>query len=227
MLNEFEKKLEYRFKDISLLERALTHSSYANECKDGRSSNERMEFLGDSVLSIVVSDHIFRSFSDRPEGELTKLRASLVCERTLATYAREIDLGDYLMLGRGEKQSGGDKRDSILSDAFEAVIAAIYLDSGLDAAKKHIMRFVDSDLSDGAADNFTDYKTLFQERVQRLHEGKISYVLVKEEGPDHMKSFTVQVMLDEKVMGCGTGQSKKRAEQLAAKQAMKAMEESR
>ncbi len=227
MLNEFEKKINYKFKDISLLERALTHSSYANECKDGRSSNERLEFLGDSVLSIVVSDHIFRSFTNRPEGELTKLRASLVCERSLAAYAREIDLGTYLRLGRGEKQSGGDKRDSLLSDAFEAVIAAIYLDGGLEPARKHIMRFVGSDLSDGMADAFTDYKTVLQEKVQRTHGGKVSYVLVKEEGPDHMKNFTIHALIDDKVAGEGTGQSKKRAEQLAAKQALEAMEESK
>lgn len=227
MLNEFEKKINYKFKDIALLERALTHSSYANECKDGRHSNERMEFLGDSVLSIVVSDHIFRNYTKSHEGELTKLRANLVCERTLAIYARQIDLGDYLRLGRGEKLTGGDKRDSILSDAFEAVIAAIYLDGGLEAAREHIMRFVGSDISEAVVDTCVDFKTVLQERVQRSHEGKIVYELVGEEGPDHMKSFTVQVLVDGKVAGEGTGQSKKRAEQLAAKQALNAMEESR
>ncbi|MBQ5810724.1 MAG: ribonuclease III [Clostridia bacterium] len=220
MLNEFEKKINYKFKNIALLQRALTHSSYANECKDGRASNERLEFLGDSVLSIVVSDHIFRSFTNRPEGELTKLRANLVCERSLAAYAREIDLGEYLMLGRGEKLTGGDKRDSILSDAFEAVIAAIYLDGGLEAAAEHIMRFVSADLSDGVAGSFVDYKTLLQEKVQRSREGRVEYILVKEEGPDHMKSFTVQAVVDGKVVGEGVGQNKKKAEQLAAKQAL-------
>lgn len=220
MLNEFEKKINYKFKNIALLQRALTHSSYANECKDGRTSNERLEFLGDSVLSIVVSDHIFRSFTNRPEGELTKLRANLVCERSLAAYAREIDLGEYLMLGRGEKLTGGDKRDSILSDAFEAVIAAIYLDGGLEAAAEHIMRFVSADLSDGVAGSFVDYKTLLQEKVQRSREGRVEYILVKEEGPDHMKSFTVQAVVDGKVVGEGVGQNKKKAEQLAAKQAL-------
>ncbi len=220
MLNEFEKKINYKFKNIALLQRALTHSSYANECKDGRASNERLEFLGDSVLSIVVSDHIFRSFTNRPEGELTKLRANLVCERSLAAYAREIDLGEYLMLGRGEKLTGGDKRDSILSDAFEAVIAAIYLDGGLEAAAEHIMRFVSADLSDGVAGSFVDYKTLLQEKVQRSREGRVEYILVKEEGPDHMKSFTVQAIVDGKVVGEGVGQNKKKAEQLAAKQAL-------
>ena len=220
MLNEFEKKINYKFKNIALLQRALTHSSYANECKDGRASNERLEFLGDSVLSIVVSDHIFRSFTNRPEGELTKLRANLVCERSLAAYAREIDLGEYIMLGRGEKLTGGDKRDSILSDAFEAVIAAIYLDGGLEAAAEHIMRFVSADLSDGVAGSFVDYKTLLQEKVQRSREGRVEYILVKEEGPDHMKSFTVQAVVDGKVVGEGVGRNKKKAEQLAAKQAL-------
>lgn len=225
MLNEFEKLLDYKFRDIALLERALTHSSYANECKDGRSNNERMEFLGDSVLSLVVSDHIFRSYTDRPEGELTKLRASLVCERSLAAYAREIKLGDFIRLGRGEKQSGGDKRDSILSDAFEAVIAAIYLDGGLESARKHIMRFISSDLSDGVADSFTDYKTVLQELVQRSHGGKITYVLVGEEGPDHNKNFTVEARVDDRVVGVGNGHSKKRAEQHAAQQALNEMGE--
>ena len=225
MLNEFEKLLDYKFRDIALLERALTHSSYANECKDGRSNNERMEFLGDSVLSLVVSDHIFRSYTDRPEGELTKLRASLVCERSLAAYAREIKLGDFIRLGRGEKQSGGDKRDSILSDAFEAVIAAIYLDGGLESARKHIMRFISSDLSDGIADSFTDYKTVLQELVQRSHGGKITYVLVGEEGPDHNKNFTVEARVDDRVVGVGNGHSKKRAEQHAAQQALNEMGE--
>jgi len=225
MLNEFEKLIDYKFRDIALLERSLTHSSYANECKDGRANNERMEFLGDSVLSVVVSDHIFRSYTSRPEGELTKLRASLVCERSLATYAREIRLGDFIRLGRGEKQSGGDKRDSILSDAFEAVIAAIYLDGGLEPARKHIMRFISSDLSDGVADSFTDYKTVLQELVQRTHGGKITYALVGEEGPDHNKNFTVEARVDGKVVGVGNGHSKKRAEQMAAQQALSEMGE--
>lgn len=227
MLNEFESKIGYKFKDISILEEALSHSSFVNECKDGRRSNERLEFLGDSVLSIVVSDHIFRTFSNRPEGELTKLRAALVCEKALSTYAREINLGTYLKLGKGEKQSGGAERDSILSDAFEAVIAAIYLDGGLEPARKHIMGFINADLSDGAADAFTDYKTVLQEKIQREHSGKMTYVLVAEDGPDHQKTFTVEVRLDGKTLGTGTDSTKKHAEQRAARQALMGMEDTK
>lgn len=222
-LEQFCKKLEYDFKNIDYLKTALTHSSYANERKGEVVCNERQEFLGDSVLSIIVSDYIFKNCPDLPEGELTKLRASLVCEKTLAVYARSIDLGKYLLLSRGESKNGGRNRPSILADAFESVIAAIYLDGGIECARKFVLRFVVDDIKNHRTHNFADYKTKLQEIVQKNPEEKISYVLTGESGPDHDKHFTVEVHLNSNVVGKGGGRSKKEAEQQAAREALELM----
>ena len=199
-----EEKLGYKFKNIDLLKNALTHSSYANEVRGGFSSNERLEFLGDSVLSIIVSDYIYRHFRSLPEGELTKLRASLVCEKSLCTFSRELELGKYLMLGKGEDKGGGRERDSILADAFEAVLAAIYLDGGMEPAKHHVMNFVLREL-------------------KRNPEESVNYVLTGTSGPDHDKSFKVEVRLNSNIIGIGIGKNKKQAEQMAAKEALRLM----
>lgn len=222
-LKEFESVIKYNFKDIKLLYEALSHSSFANENKKIRNSNERLEFLGDSVLSIVVSDYLFENYKNLPEGELTKIRASLVCETTLHKFALKINLGKYLMLGKGEEHTGGRERTSILADAFEAVIAAIYLDGGIEAATTHIMRFIPKDLSEHGSVSFNDYKTILQEIVQKNPEEKVDYYLVNETGPDHDKAFTVQVKLNTNVIGEGVGKSKKQAEQMAAKEALELM----
>lgn len=222
-MEQFCKKLEYDFKNIDYLKTALTHSSYANERKGEVVCNERQEFLGDSVLSIIVSDYIFKNCPDLPEGELTKLRASLVCEKTLAVYARSINLGKYLLLSRGESKNGGRNRPSILADAFESVIAAIYLDGGIECARKFVLRFVVDDIKNHRTHNFADYKTKLQEIVQKNPEEKISYVLTGESGPDHDKHFTVEVHLNSNVVGKGGGRSKKEAEQQAAREALELM----
>lgn len=224
-MNSLEEKLHYKFKDRSLLENALTHSSYANEVRHGLSSNERLEFLGDSVLSIVVSEHLYRRFPKMPEGELTRLRASLVCEKALCGFSRELGLGAYLKLGRGEDKGGGRERDSILADAFEAVLAAIYLDGGFEPARRHVMNFVLRELSGHDEDAFKDYKTALQEIIQRNPEESVTYFLTGESGPDHDKRFTVEVHLNSNVIGTGVGKNKKQAEQMAAKQALELMGE--
>lgn len=222
-MEQLQKELRYTFKDLSLLEIALTHSSYANEAKGVVKCNERLEFLGDAVLSIVVSDYIFKNCPKLPEGELTKLRASLVCEKALAGYARSINLGDYLKLSRGERHSGGAQRSSILADAFEAVIAAIYLDGGMENVRRHILRFVEPDIKNPKPRKFKDYKTSLQEIVQRNPEEYLRYVLVGESGPDHDKHFQVEVRLNSNVIGRGGGKSKKEAEQQAAREALELM----
>lgn len=219
-MNVLEEKLGYTFKNSKLLANALTHSSYANEARNGITSNERLEFLGDSVLSLIVSDYLFKEFSNIPEGELTKLRASLVCEKSLCGFSRELELGKYLKLGKGEDKSGGRDRDSILADAFEAVLAAIYLDGGMEAARKHVMNFVLRELKQTDDEIFKDYKTALQEIIQRNPEEAVTYILTGESGPDHNKVFEVEVHLNSNVIGKGSGSSKKRAEQMAAKQAL-------
>lgn len=221
-ISEFEEIIGYKFKDKNLIFTALSHSSFANENKKQRNSNERLEFLGDSVLSIIVSDFIFEHYTFLPEGELTKLRASLVCEKALFEFAKEIRLGEFIMLGKGEINTGGRTRPSILADAFEAVIAAIYLDGGIEAARKHVLRFIPKNF-DPKHQHITDYKTVLQEIIQRNPEEMVEYVLKSESGPDHDKEFTVQVMLNSNVIGEGTGKSKKNAEQMAAKQALDLM----
>ena len=222
-IEKFEKTIGYTFKNKQLIYQALSHSSYANERKIPGGSNERLEFLGDSVLSIVVSDYLYRHLTHIAEGELTKLRASLVCEKSLYVFAQKINLGNYLMLGRGEENTGGRERPSILADAFEAVIAAIYLDGGLEAASRHILRFLPEDIQHQKKPAFNDFKTILQEVVQKNPEEKVDYILAGEEGPDHNKRFVVEVCLNSNVIGEGKGRSKKEAEQLAAKEALELM----
>nr|WP_296005583.1 ribonuclease III [uncultured Blautia sp.] len=217
---ELEKKIGYKFENFDLLVNAMTHSSYANEHHISYTgNNERLEFLGDAVLEITSSEFLFHKYPDLPEGKLTKKRASMVCEPTLALCAREIPLGDYLLLGKGEEATGGRKRDSIVSDAMEALIGAIYLDGGFANAKEFISRFVLNDIENKQL--FYDSKTTLQEIVQGQFEEDVRYVLVKEEGPDHNKSFYVEAILGEKVLGQGCGHTKKAAEQQAAYCAIK------
>lgn len=221
-LQKLETVIGYTFKNKKYIEVAVTHSSYANEIKKGSQNNERQEFLGDAVLSIVVSDYLFRRFH-LAEGDLTRLRAGLVCEKSLCEFARQIGLGDYLLLGKGEEQNGGADRPSILADAFEAVIAAIYLDGGLEAARAFVHPFISDTLGGEHEGNFRDYKTLLQEIVQQNPEESVVYVLVGESGPDHDKCFDIEVHLNSNVIGRGSGRSKKTAEQAAAKEALQLM----
>lgn len=221
-LKELEQKIGHKFNNKTLLKQSLTHSSYANEIKRPGSSNERLEFLGDSVLSIVVSSYLYNNYKI-DEGELTKLRASLVCESALFDFAKEISLGEFLILGKGELQNGGNRRPSILADAFEALIAAIYLDGGIEPARKFVLKFVKDDLSNIENLSFKDYKTHLQEIVQQNPEERIEYVLVDESGPDHNKVFTVELRLNSNVIATGKGRSKKQAEQQAASEALKLM----
>ncbi len=222
MMKALEKNLGYTFKNKSLLINALTHSSYANEARDGVSSNERLEFLGDSVLSVIVSDYIYKRFNNLPEGELTKIRASLVCEKSLCGFSKELNVGEFLRLGKGEEKGGGRERASILADAFEALLAAIYLDSDLETARNFVLKFVDLEHS-SEEEVFKDYKTALQEIIQRNPEEYVTYILIGESGPDHNKSFEMEVHLNSNVIGRGVGKSKKQAEQMAAKQALSLM----
>ena len=219
-----EQRIGYQFKNGKYLRRALTHSSYSNESREKPECNERLEFLGDAVLSLVVSNYIYHRFHLN-EGDLTKIRASIVCEKSLFRFAGEIGLGEELYLGRGEEQMGGRTRPSIVSDAFEALIAAIFLDGGLEPASRFILRFVREELDTGERSAFVDYKTMLQEIVQKNPEEKVSYVLVEENGPDHDKHFVVEVRLNSNVIGKGESRSKKGAEQLAAKEALELMGE--
>ena len=223
MINELEAAIGYRFRDITLLQNALTHSSYANErWHDSLKSNERLEFLGDSVLGMMVAEHLFRSFPDRPEGELTRMRADMVCEQALAQIAEKLSLGKHLMLGNGEEQGGGRARASILADAVESVIAACFLDGGIQAAKNFIEKFVLCNVPVSRLHN-VDYKTALQELVQQKKNQTLSYALTGESGPDHDKRFTVAVSLNGAQVGEGIGSSKKRAEQEAARAAIEAL----
>lgn len=218
-LLEFQAVIGYTFRDTRYLETALTHSSFANERHwPYKKNNERLEFLGDAVLELVSSDFIFHEHSSDMEGDMTKLRASLVCERSLADSARQIGIGNYIRLGKGEFSTGGNKRDSILSDAFEAVIGAIYLDGGLEHAAAFIRQFVLSDIEHKKL--FYDSKTTLQEVVQERGENTITYELVSETGPDHAKVFEVNCRLSGEIIGSGTGKSKKTAEQNAAYEAL-------
>ena len=225
-MTALEERLGYSFRNRALLETALTHSSYANENRaSGIVCNERLEFLGDSVLGVTVADFLYRHFPDMPEGRMTRLRAELVCEQSLHRVALELHLGDYLRLGKGEEHNGGRKRASILSDAVEAVIAAMYLDAGMETAAGFINRCLLDDVRAIETPTFTDYKTSLQELVQR-HSGQVlSYELVGEEGPDHAKTFRVQVCLNGDPIGRGIGRTKKEAEQAAAANALEALRE--
>ncbi|MCD8161484.1 MAG: ribonuclease III [Clostridiales bacterium] len=219
-MKSLEERLDYHFKDISLLENALIHSSYANEHHlGGIHSNERLEFLGDSILGMVVADSLYRTFPELPEGNLTRLRASLVCENSLVLVAKELQLGAYLKLGKGEEAGGGRTRPSINADAVEAVLAAVYLDGGIDEARRIIQRFILNNMAK-AYEASRDYKTALQELVQRKSGQVLTYHLVGESGPDHAKQFTMEVRLNEQPVGQGTGRSKKEAEQVAARAAI-------
>ena len=218
-----EKNLGYKFKNAAYLSTALTHSSYANESKAKISNNERLEFLGDAVLGIVVSDYIFAHCPNLPEGDLTKLRAALVCEKSLCKFSKSLNVGDFLKLSHGERNNDGDKRPSILADAFEAIIAAIYLDGGLESAREFILRFIIPDVQNPQLTSFKDYKTQLQEIVQQNQGETIRYNLVDQTGPDHNKRFWVEVCLNNNVIGKGDGKSKREAEQCAAKEALKLM----
>ncbi len=214
MLEELQKKIGYEFSDKELLKTALTHSSYANEARSGSHSNERLEFLGDSVLSLVVSRKLYREFESCPEGELTRMRAGLVCEDSLCSMARALGLGKFLLLGKGERAGGGDRRPSILADAFEALLGALFLDSGIEQAEEFLSRYLDN------IDRRDDYKTRLQEYVQKYFDNPPIYDIISESGPDHDKLFEMQVTLDGEVLGRGTANSKKAAQQQAAKQAL-------
>ena len=223
MMKDLEAAIGYQFHDISLLQNALAHSSYANErWHNSLMSNERLEFLGDSILGMVVAEYLYRSFPDRPEGELTRMRADMVCEKTLAAVAGRIDLGRHLLLGNGEEQGGGRTRNSILADAVESVIAASFLDGGMEAARQFIQKFILVEVPVKKLHN-VDYKTGLQELVQQKKNQVLSYALVGESGPDHDKHFEVEVSLNGKVVGLGSGSSKKRAEQDAARVAIEAL----
>ena len=219
-----EAALGYTFNDISILETALTHSSYSNELRLKKCEcecNERLEFLGDAVLEIVSSEFLYINYPDKPEGELTKLRAATVCEKSLAGFAKQLELGKYLLLGKGENLTGGRERPSIQADAFEAIIAAIYLDGGMEEARNFVLKYIEEAIRHQRS--IKDYKTMLQEVVQRNPGEIIEYVLTGETGPDHDKRFEVEVHLNSNVIGRGIGRSKKRAEQEAAREALELM----
>lgn len=217
MIKDLEAAIGYRFRNITLLQNALSHSSYANEYwHNSLMSNERLEFLGDSVLGMLVAEYLYQNFPNRPEGELTRMRADMVCEQALAVVANTIGLGEHLLLGHGEALSGGRTRDSILADAVESVIAASYLDGGMAAAKQFVDRFILSDVPVNKLHN-QDYKTCLQELVQQKKNQVLTYELLSECGPDHNKQFQVAVLLNGEKIGTGIGSSKKRAEQEAAR----------
>ena len=226
MIKDLEAAIGYSFKNITLLQNALTHSSYANErWHDSLMSNERLEFLGDSVLGMVTAEHLYRNFPNRPEGELTRMRADMVCEQALAAVADRLGLGQHILLGHGEEQTGGRNRSSIQADAVESVIAALFLDGGMEPARRFIETFVLRQISDCTSPVNMDYKTALQELVQRKKNQVLTYELVGESGPDHDKRFTVTVFLNGQPLGTGTGSSKKRAEQDAARVALQKAEE--
>ena len=223
MIKDLESAIGYRFRNITLLQNALTHSSYANErWHDSLKSNERLEFLGDSILGMVVAEYLYKNFPDRPEGELTRMRADMVCEKSLASVAARIGLGQHLMLGNGEEQGGGRNRDSILADAVESVIAAAFLDGGMAAARQFIDQNILVEVPVTKLHN-ADYKTALQELVQQKKNQVLTYTLIGESGPDHDKRFEVEVKLNGEVVGVGSGSSKKRAEQDAAHSAIEVL----
>ena len=219
-MTDFENKIGYEFKNKNLLARALTHSSYANEKGTGL-DNERLEFLGDSVLGFITAEYLFEHYKDKAEGELTKKRAYAVCEKTLFGFAGEIGLGDMILLGKGEEHTGGRQRPSVVSDAFEALIAAIYLDGGIECAKKFVLPFIE--VAPETKPVFKDYKSTLQEVLQQNPTEKFEYVVVGESGPDHNKEFVVEIHMNSNVIGTGKGSSKKKAEQQAAKSALELM----
>ncbi|MFZ5986906.1 MAG: ribonuclease III [Bacillota bacterium] len=222
-INNLERVIKYTFKDKKNLALALTHSSYANESKNERlDSNERLEFLGDTVLNMVISENIYNNYSHLTEGEMTKFRANVVCESSLVKCAHNLDIGNYLLLGKGEENTGGRTRSSILSDAVEAIIGAIYIDGGIESAKSFILDHMSKLVCESINGKiFMDYKTQLQEIVQKTNDRKITYEIIEEKGPDHSKVFVSQVKVDDKVLGTGEGRTKKEAEQMAAKSSLR------
>lgn len=225
-MRTLEERLGYTFRDRKRLEGALYHSSYANEHRSlGIHSNERLEFLGDAVLGLVTADYLFRKHPDLPEGDLTRIRAALVCEESLHEVAQSLDLGSYLKLGKGEEAGGGRHRASILADATEAVFAAVYLDGGITAASELIHRvLLDVEREEVVEERRRDYKTLLQEHIQRKAGQELTYCMVREEGPDHAKTFVTEVRLNGTAIGEGSGHSKKESEQMAAKSALEKLD---
>ena len=223
MIKDLEAAIGYQFRNITLLQNALSHSSYANErWHDSLKSNERLEFLGDSILGMAVAEYLYRNFPNRPEGELTRMRADMVCETSLAAVADKIGLGEHLLLGHGEERFGGRKRASILADAVESVIAACFLDGGMEAARGFVTKYILIEVPVKQLHN-ADYKTALQELVQQKKDQVLSYELIGESGPDHDKQFQVRVLLNGAPIGTGIGRSKKRAEQDAARNALEGM----
>ena len=221
--DKLQENIHYKFKDISLLNTALAHSSYINENKKGLNiNNERLEFLGDAIIDLIVSEYLYKRFAELPEGKLTKIRSSIVCEPSLAFAARKIELGAYMLLGKGEELTGGRNKESLLADAFEALTAAIYLDSGLEKARDFLMKNFEQEViyEISKGNLFTDYKTELQESLQKKHKLAVEYRVEKEVGPDHNKKFHIDVIAKNKVIGKGIGRSKKEAEQNAAKHAL-------
>lgn len=219
LLEELEEKIGYCFQDKSLLRQALTHSSFSNEQKINKWKNyERIEYLGDAVLELISSDYFYHTYPEETEGNLTKMRASAVCEQALAITARELQLGGYMVFGKGEEQNGGRERESIIADAVEAIIGAIYLDGGLEQAKKFIHGFVLNDLDHKRL--FYDAKSILQERIQEAKLGELTYELIREEGPEHEKNFVMEARLNGQAIGTGQGKSKKTAQQHAAYDAL-------
>ncbi|OGO78529.1 MAG: ribonuclease III [Clostridiales bacterium GWB2_37_7] len=217
----FQQVIDYRFDDLSLLDTALTHSSYTANRNEVLEHNERLEFLGDSILSMIVSQYIFKSCKEMAEGQLTRVRANIVCEQSLHEAAEKIKLGKYLAISKGEELTGGRTRPSILADAFEALIAAIYLDGGLSKAKTFVLDILKGTIQQAIQNKIiSDYKSFIQEHIQKNSQGKISYKLLSEEGPDHSKTFDMAIMLDDTILGTGSGNSKKEAQQAAAKDAI-------
>lgn len=228
MLNFDEKAIEeniqYEFKDKALIKQALSHSSFINEMKrKGMESYERLEFLGDAVLELITSEFLFKNYADMPEGKLTKLRASIVCEFTLSTVSEMLHFGDYVLLSKGEELTGGRTRSSILCDLFESVLGAIYLDGGMEAARKYVYTFLLTDIENKSL--FYDAKTTLQEMVQKDGKGVVSYKLLEEKGPDHNKSFVTEVFVDDVSLATGEGTSKKNAQQMAAYRAILKLKE--
>lgn len=216
----FLKDNKLDFNNPQLLQTALMHPSYSQE-KQAMENNQRLEFLGDAVLNFVVAEHLYANYPDKAEGELTKIRARLVCEKALVSVARTINLGSYILLGKGEEMSGGRKRKSILADTYEAVIGAIYLDQGLEAVKKYIINHLDDSIDEALSGDYSDYKSYLQEYVQGKHGQNVSYKIVDETGPAHAKNFVAGVFYENKLIATGSGKSKKEAEQNAAEQVLK------
>lgn len=219
-----EKNIGYVFKNKSLLKQAMSHSSYVNEIKmKGHKSYERLEFLGDAVLELISSEYLYEHYGDMPEGKLTKLRASIVCEYTLSSVSKQLGYGDFVLLSKGEELTGGRNRNSILCDLFESVLGAIYLDGGMEPAKRYVYAFLMTDIE--SKQLFYDAKTILQEMVQKNGKGSVTYEILEERGPDHNKCFVTKVLVDGKQLATGEGSSKKNAEQMAAYQAILQLKE--